>query len=75
MAPAVWFAYTPDRKGEHPQQHLRDFTGILQADGYAGFSKLYEVAGNSKRRAGRTCGANFSICTTAQLADGGGGTR
>ncbi len=41
-APAVWFAYSPDRKGEHPQQHLRDFTGILQADGYAGFSKIYE---------------------------------
>jgi transposase len=41
-APAVWFTYTPDRKGEHPQQHLSDFTGILQADGYAGFSKLYE---------------------------------
>ena len=42
VAPAVWFTYTPDRKGEHPQQHLEDFSGILQADGYAGFSKLYE---------------------------------
>ena len=41
-APAVWFTYTANRKGEHPQHHLRDFTGILQADGYAGFSKLYE---------------------------------
>ncbi len=41
-APAVWFAYTPDRKGEHPQQHLANFTGVLQADGYAGFSKLYD---------------------------------
>jgi transposase len=41
-APAVWFAYSPDRKGEHPQRHLEDFTGVLQADGYAGFSKLYE---------------------------------
>lgn len=40
-APAVWFTYTPDRKGEHPQRHLNDFTGILQADGYAGFSRLY----------------------------------
>ncbi len=40
--PAVWFAYTPDRKGEHPQRHLSDFTGILQADGYAGFSRLYD---------------------------------
>lgn len=41
-APAVWFSYSADRKGEHPQHHLRDFTGILQADGYAGFSKLYD---------------------------------
>jgi transposase len=41
-APAVWFAYSPDRKGEHPQQHLREFRGILQADAYAGFNKLYE---------------------------------
>jgi transposase len=41
--PAVWFAYSPDRKGEHPQQHLREFTGILQADAYAGFNQLYEA--------------------------------
>ena len=33
---------TPDRKGEHPRRHLRQFTGILQADGYAGFHHLYE---------------------------------
>jgi len=38
--PAVWFAYSPDRKGEHPQQHLRQFHGALQADAYAGFNKL-----------------------------------
>jgi transposase len=42
VAPAVWFAYSPDRKGEHPQRHLEDFTGILQADGYAGYSKIYD---------------------------------
>ncbi len=40
---AVWFAYTPDRKGEHPQAHLRKFTGTLQADGYAGFDQIYEA--------------------------------
>jgi uncharacterized protein YheU (UPF0270 family) len=42
VPPAVWFAYTEDRKGEHPRQHLSNFTGILQADGYAGFQHLYE---------------------------------
>jgi transposase len=40
--PAVWFAYSPDRKGEHPQAHLRNFTGTLQADAYAGFDPLYQ---------------------------------
>lgn len=40
-APAVWFAYSPDRKGEHPRTHLRDFKGALQADAYAGFHHLY----------------------------------
>lgn len=39
--PAVWFAYSPDRKGEHPRRHLQSFKGILQADGYAGFDRLY----------------------------------
>ena len=39
---AVWFAYSPDRKGEHPASHLEKYAGILQADGYAGFNKLYE---------------------------------
>ncbi len=39
---AVWFAYSPDRKGEHPARHLEKYAGILQADGYAGFNKLYE---------------------------------
>ncbi|MGC2331556.1 MAG: IS66 family transposase [Candidatus Acidiferrales bacterium] len=40
---AVWFAYSPDRKGEHPQSHLNHFTGTLQADGYAGFDQIYEA--------------------------------
>src|ERR1700690_3605949 len=41
-SPAVWFAYSPDRKGEHPRAHLSSFRGTLQADGYAGFNQLYE---------------------------------
>jgi len=40
---AAWFAYTPDRKGEHPKAHLSSFTGTLQADGYAGFDQIYEA--------------------------------
>ena len=41
-APAVWFAYTPDRSGKHPIQHLASFKGALQADAYAGFNRLYD---------------------------------
>lgn len=43
VAPAVWFAYSPDRKGEHPKQHLQHFAGTLQADAYAGFHHLYDT--------------------------------
>lgn len=47
--PAVWFAYSPDRKGEHPVEHLREFSGVLQADAYAGFEPLYAT----QRKPGR----------------------
>ncbi len=40
-APAVWFSYSPDRKGKWPQEHLADYTGTLQADGYPGYNALY----------------------------------
>ena len=39
--PAVWYRYSPDRKGEHPQAHLQRFRGILQADAYSGYAELY----------------------------------
>src|SRR5438270_604154 len=32
------------RSGEHPEKHLADYSGIMQADAYAGFNGLY-VAG------------------------------
>ena len=37
MPPAVWFAYSPDRKGIHPQNHLAGYSGVLQADAYGGY--------------------------------------
>lgn len=43
IPPAVWFAYSPDRKGDHPRRHLKDFRGVLQADAYAGYGLLYET--------------------------------
>ncbi|NBB93634.1 MAG: transposase, partial [Gammaproteobacteria bacterium] len=41
--PVVAYFFSPDRKGEHPRAHLEGFTGILQADAYSGFAKLYEA--------------------------------
>jgi transposase len=39
--PAAAFFYSADREGIHPERHLAGFTGILQADAYAGFNRLY----------------------------------
>ena len=39
--PAALFFYSPDRKGEHPQAHLKEFRGTIHADGYAGFNELF----------------------------------
>ena len=39
--PAAMFYYSRDRRGEHPQGHLANYTGILQADAYDGYNKLY----------------------------------
>ena len=41
--PAAVFFYSRDRGGEHPQQHLAGFAGLMQADAYAGFNRLYEA--------------------------------
>jgi hypothetical protein len=41
--PAAIFYYSRDRRGEHPQGHLAGYTGILQADAYDGYNKLYQV--------------------------------
>jgi transposase len=38
---AVFFRYSRDRKGERPRAHLANFSGVLQADAYAGFDQLY----------------------------------
>lgn len=40
--PAAVFYYSRDRTGEHPERHLTGYSGILQADAYGGYRKLYE---------------------------------
>jgi hypothetical protein len=39
--PAALFFYSRDRSSEHPERHLDGFSGILQADAYAGYNRLY----------------------------------
>ena len=39
--PAALFHYSADRGGVHPARHLVGYSGILQADAYAGFNDLY----------------------------------
>jgi transposase len=75
-APAVWFAYSEDRKGEHPKRHLKDFKGALQADAYSGFHHLYgdgtiyEVAcwAHTRRKFHDVHVAHASPTTTEALA-------
>jgi transposase len=40
--PAAVFFYSADRAGIHPGQHLAGYSGILQADAYAGFNTVYK---------------------------------
>jgi transposase len=42
--PAALFYASRDRAGEHPKHHLRGFSGILQADAYSGYNRLYDPA-------------------------------
>jgi transposase len=42
--PAAAFFYSPDRGGKHPEEHLSGYAGLMQADAYAGFNKLYEAS-------------------------------
>ena len=39
--PAALFHYSRDRGGTHPRGHPAGWSGILQADAYAGFNGLY----------------------------------
>lgn len=68
--PAAVFYYSRDRSGEHPRLHLSKYAGILQADAYAGYDKLYETsrarARWRKRRVGRTRGASSSSWPTSR---------
>src|SRR4028119_2420115 len=40
--PAALYYASRDRRQVHPTQHLRGFTGILQADAYGGYNEVFE---------------------------------
>lgn len=42
--PAALFRYSRDRRGEHPQGHLADWSGVLQVDAYGGYNELFRRA-------------------------------
>jgi transposase len=41
--PAAAYFYSPDRTGKHPEEHLASWTGLMQADAYAGYNRLYDA--------------------------------
>ncbi len=58
--PGAVYRSAPDWKEEHVLSHLGEGRGILQADGYKGYGKLYAptgtgTAGSGQQRVGRTC--------------------
>lgn len=40
--PAAWYRFSTDRRVEHPEAHLANYSGWMHADGYAGFNDLYQ---------------------------------
>src|SRR3974390_1398801 len=42
--PAAMFYYSRDRGGAHAEAHLARWSGVLQADAYSGYNRLYAAA-------------------------------
>ena len=41
VPPAAWYKFSTDREGKHPTEHLANYKGWIQADGYTGFNDLF----------------------------------
>jgi transposase len=44
-APAAYYRFSPDRKGERPRDHLANFQGVIQADAFSGYEALTRSSG------------------------------
>ena len=51
-APAAYYRFSPDRRGERPRDHLAGFGGVIQADAFSGYEALTRPA-SAKDRVGR----------------------
>lgn len=49
LAPAAVYFYSENRKGEHPKEHLADFCGVLQVDGYSAYASIAKAHRLSER--------------------------
>ena len=63
---SVWFAYSPNRQGIHPQTHLAGFKGILQADAFAGFDELFPMVPFARLHARTTPGESSTTSMSAR---------
>ena len=57
--PAAVFHFSRDRTAEHPNRHLAGYSGILQADAYAGFADLYAPGRGPRPITEAACWAHF----------------
>lgn len=56
--PAALFHYSRDRGGGHPEAHLAGWAGVLQADAYAGYNRLYDASRRPQPVAEALCWAH-----------------
>lgn len=52
-APAAYYRFSPDRKGERPRDHLATFHGVIQADAFGGYEALTRQVGPPGQNAPR----------------------
>lgn len=60
--PAVWYRFSPDRKGQHPRDHLRSFRGICRRMRTPASRRFTQGRGSSRRPAGRTLAGSSMMC-------------
>jgi transposase len=46
QAPAAYYRFSPDRRGERPRDHLALFRGVIQADAFSGYQALTRPTSN-----------------------------